>query len=145
MGYRDRENTYSLAQALTASAASSDKINHGSDRNLGIGEPMCVVVTCDVAADHATNDEAYAVKLQTDSDEAFGGAVDVGEAITISHDAVAGDRWTIPLPPDGTLKQYTRLYYTLGGTTPTITLTAALVPMSQIDTPAALKLYPDGI
>jgi hypothetical protein len=132
---QDRENQYAGAQALTVSVASTDLIDHGIDRNLGLGEPMCVVITLDVAADATDNDETYTAKLQTDSDLAFGSATDVGETVTITRGDAAGSRYIIPIPADTKMERFSRLYFTLGGSTPTVTVTARLMPQRLVQSP----------
>lgn len=141
----DAFNTFSDAQALTASAASTNVIDLGADRNIGIGEPMAVLITVDVAADGTTGDETYTAKLQTDSAEGFGTASDVTVAISIPRTtSVAGTKFVIPVPPNTDTKRYLRVYYTLGGTTPTLTVTAVLVPMKFLPTGENVY-YPDAI
>lgn len=129
---RDSQNLLSDGQGLTASAASTNVIDFGADRNMGVGEPMGVVVTVDVAADYTTQNETYAFGLQTDSDEAFGTVVTVLSRTILATSLTAGSKWVLPLPGDGSMSRYFRAYYTLGGTTPTITVSAALVPLSMI-------------
>ena len=50
---------FSDAQALTATADSTNVIDLSNDRDIGIGEPMALVVTVGVAADFTTGDETY--------------------------------------------------------------------------------------
>lgn len=137
----DEQNQYSNAQALTATAASEDVIDHGSDRNLGIGEPLAVLITVDVVADDVNADETYTVALQTDDNEAFSSATQVGGSVTIARGTAAGAQFVIPVPPDTTFERFSRLNYTLGGTTPSVTLTAELVPQAFIQNDV---VYPDG-
>ena len=49
--YIDAQGKFSDGQALTASAVSSNVVDLGGDYNLGIGEPMAVVLVVDAAAD----------------------------------------------------------------------------------------------
>lgn len=129
----DSQNLYSDAQALTATAASTNLIDHGADRNLGIGEPMALVITIDVAADGTTGDETYSAQLQTDDNSGFSSATSVGGAVSIPRTtAVAGTKYVMAVPPDTTFERYSRVNFTLAGTTPTVTLTAFLQPMSAI-------------
>lgn len=132
--YLDAYNTYSSAQALNASARSTNVIDHQATRNLGNGEPMALVVLVTTAADHTTGDETYTAKLQADGDEAFGSAADITPEYTIPRTAIAGQRYVIPLPPGVTVERYTSVYYTLGGTTPTLSVTSWLAPMSMVGT-----------
>jgi hypothetical protein len=135
----DRENQFSGAQALTASAASTDVVKVGA--NIGIGEPMCVVITVDVAAKSSDNDETYKAKLQFDDAAAMGSATDIGEEVTITRGAAIGTRKIIPIPPLVNADSYMRVYYTLGGTNPTVSVTARLMPQSAIQNDA---VFPAG-
>ena len=56
---------------------------------------------------------------------------------------VAGFSFSIPIPPTtlAESEQFLGIRYTLAGTTPTITVSAFLQPMSMID---AYNSYPDG-
>jgi hypothetical protein len=141
----DAHNLYSDAQALTASAASTNIIDHGSRRDIGDGEPMALVVALDVASDGTTGNETYTAKLQTDSDSGFGTVTDVTPEYTIPKSSAAGAYYIIPLPPGVAVKRYTRAYYTLGGTTPTVTLTAFLSALNMVSRLAGPKLYPDAV
>lgn len=128
-------------QALTASAASTNIINLAVDNNVGIGEPMAVVIVLDVAADATTGDETYSAALQCDDADTFGSATTLGTQ-TITRGDAAGTRYIIPVPPTTSSEQYLRLYFTLGGTTPTATVTAFLIPMNMISNYVA---YADNI
>lgn len=133
MGIRDNDNEYSRGQALTASAVSSDHINHRQQgRQPPRGTPMGVMITVKVAPDAAQGDETYTAKVEVDDASAFGSATQVGPTATIPRTAKAGDQFVIPLPPDGTFEKFSRVSYTLGGTTPTITVDAAFLPMWAI-------------
>lgn len=129
--YIDKENRYSNAQALTGSAASTDIIDHGSDRNIGIGEPMALLITVNVALDRTTGDETYAAQLQTDDNSSFSSPASVGASISMTTYA-AGSKYVRVLPPDTSTERFTRVNYTLGGTTPLGTLTADLVPLKLL-------------
>lgn len=126
----DAQLLFSDAQALTATAVSTNIIDLGADRNIGQGEPMAVVVCIDVAADRTTGDETYTVTLQTDDNAAFSSASSVGGAYSILV-YPAGTRFVIPLPAGTETERFVRLNYTLGGTTPTITVTAFLQPLAM--------------
>lgn len=141
MAIRDRENLYSDAQALTVTAPSTDIIDHGADRDIGIGEPMVVVLTLDVAADDADANETYVAALETDDNEGFASPTQVGGTATIPRGSVAGSVFYIPVPPDTTFERFSRINFTLGGTTPSVTVTAALVPQSFVQND---QNYPDG-
>ncbi len=128
----DSQNLYSDAQALTATGASTNLIDHGSDRNLGIGEPLALVIVLDVAADGGNSDETYSAQLQTDDNSGFSSATSVGGAITITRGTAAATKYVMAVPPDTTFERYSRVNFTLSGTTPSVTVTAFLQPMSAI-------------
>lgn len=119
------------AQALTATAASTNVVDFSLDRNVGVGEPMCVVISLDVAADDADGNETYVAALQADDNDSFSSAVEIGSA-TITRGDVAGSKYVIVIPPDGRDEQYLRLNFTLGGTTPSVTVTAFVQPVNML-------------
>jgi len=126
----DAQNTYSDAQALSGTGAvSTNVIDHGSDRDIGIGEPLAVVITVDVAL--AGTGPSYTCTLQTDSSVGFGSAVAVTVSSTFTTLA-QGSRVTLGVPMDKLTNRYTRLNHVLAGTTPTITVTAELQPARMV-------------
>ena len=110
--YIDRENLLARDQALTVSAASTDTIDLGVVRDIGIGEPMELVVLCteDVAAAGAATVQ---FGLQTDDNEAFASPTTLAESPAIGKAAlVAGiDLLRIKLPMG--VERYLRLYFTV--------------------------------
>lgn len=128
----DRQNQYSDAQALSASAASTDVIDHGVSSDLGTGEPMVVMLNVEVAADGANADETYNAALQVDDNSGFSSPAAIGD-VDIPRTAVAGDKFYIDVPAGVDVEQFSRINYTLGGTTPSITLSAHLIPKSFIE------------
>lgn len=138
--YIDRQNKVSINQALTATAASTDLIDLGADRNIGVGEPMAFVVTVDVAAGGTS--PTVAIAVQTDDNASFSSAATVVSSATlVAAQLVAGAQFVIPIPPDLSMERFVRLNYTLGGTSPTVTVSAQLQPMNMIQ---SYFSYPDG-
>jgi hypothetical protein len=128
----DGELEYSSAQALTATAASTNLIDHGpleGDQSIAmnVGEPMVVVLQLTVAADDGNADETYVADLETDDNTGFSSATTLG-TVTITRGDAAGTRYYIHAPYDTNWERYTRVNYTLGGTTPSVTLDAWLTP-----------------
>ena len=139
----DSQNLLSDAQALTASAASTNIVDLGSDRNIGIGKSMAVVITVDVAADGTTTDETYTFAVQADDNAAFSSAANVVSRTIGYASLTAGSQHVLPIPPDTSMERYLRLYATLGGTTPSVTITADLKPMDMIQNDGVYpKNYP---
>lgn len=141
----------SSAQALTASAASEDYISLQNPRDIGLGEPMAVVINWRVAAGGTS--PTFAAAVQVDDNTGFSSATTVVTSKTLSGTTAmpAGAQLVIPLPslseiistsPSAAENTYLRLNYTLGGTSPTMTVDAQIVPMSMIQN---YRAYADAI
>jgi len=139
----DAQGQLSSAQALTdGETASTNLVDLGVDRNVGIGEPLGVLINVTVAAKTSDNDETYQFDLMTDSAVGFGTEVDVLTRIIARGTLVAGFKFVLPVPPDTITDRYLRVSYTLGGTAGTITVDSHLMPMSMIQKEV---VYPDNI
>mgnify|MGYP000424555830 FL=1 len=125
---------FSDAQALTATADSTNVIDLSNDRDIGKGEPMALVVTVGVAADFTTGDETYQFQLETDDNAAFSSATVIGDVTVAAANLAAGDKVVIPLGQ--TNERYLQARYVLGGTSPSVTVDAYLQPLSMIDASA---------
>jgi hypothetical protein len=152
--YVDSLLQFSDAQAVTTSAVGTNVIDLSVDRSIGNGEPMAVVFVVDVAADQTTGDEDYTFQVEYASNAAQStGRQLVGERnfesgtpVAPAQDAdllVAGFKVVIPIPPTdlSESERFLGIRYVTAGTTPTITCTAMLMPMSMID---ATNDYADG-
>ncbi|MDR8077840.1 hypothetical protein KPA96_19480 [Burkholderia cenocepacia] len=137
--YIDSLLEFSRAQALSASGASTNIIDLGSDRDIGPGRPLWVVVAVAVAADNTTGDETYSIALQTDDNAAFSSPTTIATVAPAAASLPAGARLVIGMPFAN--ERYLRLNYTLGGTTPSVTLNAFLTDQD----PSSWQAYPDGI
>jgi hypothetical protein len=115
MGYLDRQILFSNAQAITASAASTDVVDLGSSRDVGAGEPVMVLVQVTQAFDNLTS---LTVALQTSATENFASPVQLTAQTLALASLTAGARFAIGPVPRGVLR-YLRLYYTVTGSTPT--------------------------
>ena len=138
----DAQNLLSDAQAFSSSGASSNIIDLGATRDIGKGEPMAVVITVDQAADYTTGDETYQFDIQVDDNSNFSSPTSIVSRSIAANSLTQGSIHVLPVPPDKSVERYLRLYATLGGTTPSVTITAALVPMSSVQNDG---VYPDGI
>lgn len=139
MGYKDAQQLFSDAQALTATAVSTNIIDLGADRNIGVGKPIGIVIT--VGAALAGTSPTFQVTVQASPSSAFGAPVTVTTGPTYSA-VTLGQQLVILLPADTLTDRFIRLSYTLGGTTPTITVTSYLAPWDQIPAP---QQYAAGI
>jgi len=115
----DKTLELSDAQALTATAVSTNVIDLGSDADVGIGQPLYLVTTVQVAPDATTGDETYQVTLQSGPNAT---PTEVAASFAIPRTAKVGDVFAAPLPSRN--ERYLRVNYVLGGTTPSITLNA---------------------
>lgn len=154
MAILDAQAQFSDSQAVTASAVGTNVIDLSIDRGLGVGEPMAVVFNVEVAADQTTGDEDYTFDVETSSDAAQTTAVQLlgrrifesGTPTAPAQNAdllVAGFQFAIAVPP-GALSEterYLGIRYVTAGTTPTITTSAYLVPLSFIQNS---NLFADG-
>lgn len=118
----DTLTQYSKAQALAATGASTNSLDHGLDRDIGIGEPMAVCFTVDVAFS-GTNFQAT---LQASPNSNLSSPVNVvsSQVFTV---LAAGARFYLVVPPDANWDRYSQVNYTI--TAGTITITANLVPL----------------
>lgn len=136
----DKEYEFSDAQALTATANSTNVIDLGVDRDIGVGEPMCVMISVGVAADTASANETYQFQLETDDNVSFSSATVIADRTIAKESLTAGSVHILPIGHAN--ERYLRVAYTLGGTTPSITVDAYLMPMK--DAQANSTYYASG-
>lgn len=141
--FLDAQNMFSSSQAVTTDAVGTNVIDLTVDRSIGTGEPMCVLFTVIVAADQTTGDEDYTFDVEYASDAAqttgrqlIGRRVfESGTPTAPAQDAdllVAGFQFMIPIPKTvlSESERYLGVRYDTTGTTPTLTVSAHLLPMS---------------
>lgn len=113
---RDKLLLFSNAQAVTASAASTDYLDLGSAREAndnGLIELIARVHTLFVTGDAAT----LTVALQADNDSAFGSATTVlqsASAIAVASLVAGYEPLRVRFPRLIVPERYVRLYYTVG-------------------------------
>jgi len=108
----DAQNLFSDAQAVTASAASTNLIDLGADRDLGTGKPVYVVVQVDVAMTDSGSDSTITVTAQTDAAAAFGSPTTAQTLGTFAALSAIGTRLIMALQPGQIVERFLRLYYT---------------------------------
>jgi hypothetical protein len=124
------------AQAVTADAVSTNTIDLGNPtvkRRVGTGEPIGFGVFVDVAADFTTMDETYAFEAISSATANLASPTVLTRRAILASLLTAGSRHFIPIPPGTPLQQFIGLNYDVGGTTPTITVTAHLMAQSEFD------------
>lgn len=127
----DRENAFSIQQALTATAVSTDLIDLSQLRQVGFGKDLYLVLNVDVAAGGTS--PTLQVNVQTDDNAAFSSAATALASPTYTQAQLGlSTQIVLPMPQQG-WERFIRLQYVLGGTSPTITLSAHLVENYQQD------------
>lgn len=133
MGFRDALLRVSSAQAVTADAVSTDKIDLGNPtvkNRIGTGEPMGFAVVVTTALDFTTTDETYIVEVLESASADLSSPVIVASrtiGLTAAERAV-GASFFIPIPPGKPALRYLGLNYNTGGTSPSGSFTADLIP-----------------
>jgi hypothetical protein len=134
------EQIFSDSQALTVTAASTNIIDLGATgtvlgapvaltRDIGPGKPVEFIVQLDVDSGGTT--PTLDVEVQVDTVENFASPTTVASSEQLAGGS-AGDRVQLNCTlPEGTNQRYLRLNYTLGGTSPTYTVTAGIVAADQ--------------
>jgi hypothetical protein len=129
------------AQAFTATADATNCIDLKANGQLGTGTPLQVVIHVDVAADAGNSDETYSFAVTTDDNTPLSSDTTIASK-TISRTLLtANSLHTIDLPEGVDTERYLGLVATLGGTTPSITITAWL---AEKGTTPAIKSYPNA-
>lgn len=131
----DNNLQFSTNQTLTATAASTDTIDLKQDRDLGIGEPMYVIVN--IGAVSGTS-PTLAIAIQTDDNSAFSSPATLLTAPTLSP-PVANSQQVLMFPRGN--ERHLRLNYTVGGTSPSIAVNAYLSAVP----PPGWQAYPGAI
>lgn len=124
--YIDRLGLLSDAQALTASALSTNVIdftNVTPKRQVGAGARLWAMFAIGVAADFTTGDETYQFDLYTSAAADMSSPVVLDSRAIVATSLPAGALVAIAIP-QARMLEFFSAHYTLAGTTPTITVTS---------------------
>ncbi len=113
----DRQNQFSDGQSVTATAASTDLIDLGAVRNIGVGEDLHIVFLVTTTFVGAAG--TITPSLQTDDNASFSSAATVRTYDTIPTLTAAGTYRFYKLEPftaAGVYERYIRVMYTVAGT-----------------------------
>ncbi|ENJ8541417.1 hypothetical protein AB2M82_002778 [Raoultella planticola] len=111
----DQQALFSAAQAITASAASTNVIDTGSNKDVGKYGNIPLLIQVTEAFNNLTS---LTVTVQTDDNSAFGSPTDVLTMTIPAASLVPGYKSpVITLPMK--MERYIRLNYTVTGTAPT--------------------------
>jgi hypothetical protein len=136
--YLDVLTRVSAAQAVTATAVSTNTIDLGSPvpkREIGTGEAIGFGVAINVAADATTGDETYTFEVIQSANADLSAPDVIASRVVTAAQATAGQLAAgttlfIPIPQGLPQKQFLGMRYTTGGTTPSVTVTAWLTAHS---------------
>jgi|694.fasta_scaffold33106_4 hypothetical protein len=144
----DRQNMFSDGQAISGTSAtgSTDCIDLGPFysgvgganlvKDLGVGEDIYLSVS---ASGVSGTNPVVTIAIETDSSASFGSATTLASYGPVALPAAGGQVLNLCLP-FGDYKQFVRLKFTQGGTSPVATYKAALTRGVQ-----AVKNYTDAI
>lgn len=111
----DKGMEFSDAQAVTASAISTNVMDLGVSHDFGVAADLFLVVQCDVTATDAGSDATLTISLESDS------TADLATSATVHHTSaaialaslVAGETLlVVPVPP-GAYERYLGVRYTV--------------------------------
>ena len=111
----DKKLLMSQAQAITATAASTDIIDRGDTKDVGKAGDIPLVIQ---VVENFNNLTSLAIAIQTDSDSGFGTAKTLATVTVPLADLKAGYQLPVITLPQKT-QRYLRLNYTVAGTAPT--------------------------
>lgn len=134
----DIENQFSVAQAFTATAVSTNSYaKQSAAQDISIGRRMAVLVLPTVAAGAGSTHVLAAIQAD---DAALTSNVEVLASISVAAaDLIPGAQFEIPIPQGVMDKTYLGFKDTISGGTTTVTLDAYLVPQDEI---AKYKSFP---
>jgi len=138
----DQQQLLSDAQALTATAVSPNKYDTGmSSSKFGAGKAIGIGFFVEVAADFTSANETYTFALCSDGDAALGSPTTHESRAILATTLTAGYKFFFALDPYAGCARYIGANYTLAGTTPTLTISAALMTFEDF---ATWKAYPNN-
>lgn len=124
--YVDAQNLYSSDQAITATAASTNVIDHlDADHQVMDSVELVAVVT-----EAFSGGTSVQFALQSDTADTFGSAATIIESPAIAVASLtAGYQVRLGKLPHNIGERYTRMYYTVVGTPSAGKITAFLTPV----------------
>lgn len=109
----DKQNLFSDAQAVTATALSTNIMDLGkAGLNMGVGEELYLVCIVDTTLDDSGDDSTITVTLETDSVEAMDSAAVLLTLGTFAANAAAGSRLVQRIPVSAAYERYIGVRYT---------------------------------
>jgi hypothetical protein len=124
------------AQAITVDAVSTNTIDLGNPtvkNRIGTGEPLVLAVQVDVAADFTTTDETYAIEIIASASANLSTPTVLARFPLLASQLTVGKKFALPIPGGMPALRYLGVNYDTGGTTPSVTLTASVMPRSMAE------------
>jgi hypothetical protein len=143
----DKNALFSDAQVLTSTGVSTNSFDAGNPATrgqIGAGHPLFAVVTLPSAPDFTTGDETYKAQLITSTSASLTSPTVLAERAFPVAAIPAGTRVAMGVPQDG-VKRYLGMNYVLGGTTPTLTVTAFLTDEVPNEAPGNSSAYSSAV
>jgi hypothetical protein len=137
--YVDKELEFSNDQAVTASAASTNYVDMGVARDIGMSDAVIAVTVTEAAT--AAGSATVTFAIQTDDDAAFGSATTVRQTDAIGKATLTAGYQFFLKVPHGIDERYLRLYYTVA----TGPLTAGQFTAHIVEGVQSSKAYADAL
>lgn len=138
----DQQEILSDAQPFAATGVSTNKYDTGMvSSKFGAGKAIGIGIFVEVAADFTTTDETYTFALCSDADSALGSPTVHESRAILASALTAGAKHFLLLDPNADVERFVGLRATLAGTSPSVTITAALMTFEQFGT---WKAYPNA-
>lgn len=113
MGYLDSGLEFDVKAEHLTTGASTNVVDLGAARDLGVGEPIMLVVDVTTAMTDSGNDSTMTVTVETDSVEAFSSPATTQTVGTFAASSAIGTSLKIKLSPGTINEQYARIKYTV--------------------------------
>ena len=110
----DRTLQFSSDQAITADAASTNVIDLGVDRDLGVSSDIWIMGVVKTTLDSAGEAATLTVSLQTDSVENFGSPTTLFTTAALAEAVLVAGYYFLKIKLPQVTERYLRLYYDRG-------------------------------
>lgn len=136
--YVDAFGLVSDSQAITATAVSTNTIdltNATIKRQIGTGEPVGFGINVESAADFTTGNETYTFEVIQSANADLSSPDVIASETRLTTALTLGTLFFLGIGPGQPTKRYIGMRYTVGGTTPLITVSAWFGPRSMFSVP----------
>ena len=113
---RGHHDTFCSALAITANAASTNQLDLGAIRDMGVGaRPLYVVAQVTTLMGDSGSNSNCTVLFRTDSDVAMGSPTNTQTIGVFATNAAVGTRLVQMIQPGNANERYCDLYFSMGG------------------------------